>query len=317
MLDDFREWLSDNLRYFELGGAILLLVLLLFFGIRACVGGKKEKNGGTSTVNVQQDTTDSTSDGSETGSSGDTDEVQNPLVPASKDIVTLIRNYYEAYSNKDIEKLRSLVDELSPTDEPQIVSSSFGNYVVGDIYTKNGLTDDSRVVFASYTYQVSGYDTIVPDASWLYVEKNSDGVWKVNGNAWEDSRINSYITKLSQDTDVVELLDQNRQAYNNALAGDAELSDYLNSLGQSVDSTAQTNENGTEASGSNILTVTTESRVRSSPTSESDDNIIGGLSEGDTVRKTGESGEWVQIDYDGRTAYVHSSLLREASSDGE
>ena len=30
-LDDFREWLSDNLRYFMLGGAILVIVLVLIF----------------------------------------------------------------------------------------------------------------------------------------------------------------------------------------------------------------------------------------------------------------------------------------------
>ena len=45
VLDDFREWLSDYLRYFMLGGAILLVLLLLFFGIRACVrfrGGSEE-----------------------------------------------------------------------------------------------------------------------------------------------------------------------------------------------------------------------------------------------------------------------------------
>ena len=32
-LDDFREWLSDNLRYFMLGGAILVIVLVLIFEI--------------------------------------------------------------------------------------------------------------------------------------------------------------------------------------------------------------------------------------------------------------------------------------------
>ena len=40
-MDNFREWLSDNLRYFMLGGAILVIVAVLFFGIRACVGGGK------------------------------------------------------------------------------------------------------------------------------------------------------------------------------------------------------------------------------------------------------------------------------------
>ena len=40
-MDNFREWLSDNLRYFMLGGAILVIVAVLFFGIRACVGSGK------------------------------------------------------------------------------------------------------------------------------------------------------------------------------------------------------------------------------------------------------------------------------------
>ena len=31
MLDNFREWLSDNLRYILLGLAILAVLLLLFF----------------------------------------------------------------------------------------------------------------------------------------------------------------------------------------------------------------------------------------------------------------------------------------------
>ena len=48
-MDNFREWLSDNLRYFMLGGAILVIVAVLFFGVRACIGSgkgtsKKEQN---------------------------------------------------------------------------------------------------------------------------------------------------------------------------------------------------------------------------------------------------------------------------------
>ena len=35
MLDNFREWLSDNLRYILLGLAILAVLLILFFGGRA------------------------------------------------------------------------------------------------------------------------------------------------------------------------------------------------------------------------------------------------------------------------------------------
>ena len=38
-LDNFREWLSDNLRYILLGLAILLALVLLFFGVKALTGG--------------------------------------------------------------------------------------------------------------------------------------------------------------------------------------------------------------------------------------------------------------------------------------
>ena len=38
MLDNFREWLSDNLRYILLGLAILAVLLILFFGGRALIG---------------------------------------------------------------------------------------------------------------------------------------------------------------------------------------------------------------------------------------------------------------------------------------
>ena len=38
-MDDFREWLSDNLRYFMLGGAILIIVVvaLKIFVIGLCI----------------------------------------------------------------------------------------------------------------------------------------------------------------------------------------------------------------------------------------------------------------------------------------
>ena len=39
MMDNFREWLSDNLRYILLGLAVLLVVVIAFFAIRLISGG--------------------------------------------------------------------------------------------------------------------------------------------------------------------------------------------------------------------------------------------------------------------------------------
>ena len=69
-MDDFREWLSDNLRYFMLGGAILLIVLVLIFGVRACVGGKKgNSNEDQTTAKSNQE-----NDPSSPANDGETDE---------------------------------------------------------------------------------------------------------------------------------------------------------------------------------------------------------------------------------------------------
>ena len=49
-MDNFREWLSDNLRYFMLGGVILIIVAVLFFSIRACTGSGKGTSDGEQTT---------------------------------------------------------------------------------------------------------------------------------------------------------------------------------------------------------------------------------------------------------------------------
>ena len=64
-MDNFREWLSDNLRYFMLGGAILLIVAVLFFGVRACVGS------GKGTSDKEQNTVQDNSQGNDPSSPED------------------------------------------------------------------------------------------------------------------------------------------------------------------------------------------------------------------------------------------------------
>ena len=57
------------------------------------------------------------------------------------------------------------------------------------------------------------------------------------------------------------------------------------------------------------MTVTEGCNVRSEADGY-DDNIIGGLDEGDVVQVLGKEGDWIQIEYDGQTGYVYSGLLQ-------
>ena len=49
--------------------------------------------------------------------------------------------------------------------------------------------------------------------------------------------------------------------------------------------------------------------MRSSCSTEVNDNKIGGLSKGQEVTRTGTSAKWSRIEYNGKTAYVYNTLL--------
>lgn len=303
-MDNFREWLSDNLRYFMLGGAILVIVAVLFFGVRACIGSKKgnsEPEPKTTTEDNQGNVPSSPAKDGETDDGKKEDA--NPMETSSAEISALIKSYYKALGEKDIATLKTLVDDLTPSDESKITNAKdyIEGYEVGDVYTKKGLTEDSYVVYASFDYICKGITTKVPALSWLYVVKDSDGNYKIDGSANDDTEISAYVTQQQQsDDDVVQLRSDVKKKYDQAQADDPALAEFLAGLGEDA-SASVTVEDGT------MLTVTEECNVRAAADSEAE--IIGGLSAGDQVEKKGVDGEWIQIEYEGQTAYVHSSLL--------
>lgn len=302
-MDNFREWLSDNLRYFMLGGAILVIVAVLFFGIRACVRSRKgDPNEGQQTVenNDQGNVPSSPEDDGETND-GKKEEDTNPLEKADAEITALVQEYYKALGEKDIATLKTLVNDLSPADESKISNAKdyIEGYEVGDIYTKKGLKDDSYVVYASYHYICTGIETPVPALSWLYVTKSAEGSWKIDGGAVEDTQISAYTDQLTaEDEDVKKLYSDIKKQYEDAQANDQALADFLSGLGEDAGSSVSA-EDGT------VLTVTEDCNVRDSAEGE----IIGGLAAGTEVEKKGEDGEWIQIEYEGDVGYVHNSLL--------
>ena len=103
-MDNFREWLSDNLRYFMLGGVILIIVAVLFFSIRACTGSGKGTSDGEQTTaqdNSQGNDPSSPEDDGETND-GKKEEDTNPLEDGSEEVTALMNSYYKALGEKDI-----------------------------------------------------------------------------------------------------------------------------------------------------------------------------------------------------------------------
>lgn len=306
-MDNFREWLSDNLRYFMLGGAILLIVAVLFFGVRACVEIKKGNSEQQGTEqqsaenNNQGNVPSSPEDDGETND-GKKEEDTNPMEKNNAEISALAKSYYKALGEKDIATLRTLVNDLSPSDEAKITNAKdyIEGYEVGDVYSKKGLTADSYVVYVAFSYICKGIDTPAPALSQLYMVKDTSGSLKIEGNAEQDTKISAYTEELLNSQDVAELISDVQAQNDAAQQNDPALAEFLEGLGKEV-STAVPIKNGT------MLTVKESCNVRS--TADEEGEVLKVLEAGTQVEKIGQENEWIEVKYDDGTGYIHSSLL--------
>lgn len=300
-LDDFREWLSDNLRYFMLGGAILVIVAVLFFGIRACVGSNKG-NSGDGQKTTSEDQGNVPSSPTNEGESDEKKEDANPMETADAEITALIKSYYQALGEKDIATLKTLEDDFTPSDESKVTNLKdyIEGYEVGDVYTKKGMTDDSYVVYACFYYICQGVDTKAPALTQFYVYKNDDGNWVIDNDALQNSEVSAYMEAQLSDSDVTALVSKVQGELDQAQEEDSSLADFLNGLGDEASVSTQA-ENGT------MLTAIDDCNVRAE--ANTDAEILGVISAGDQVEKQGTDGEWIQIDYDGETGYIRGDLL--------
>ena len=173
-------------------------------------------------------------------------------------------------------------------------------YEVGDVYTKKGMTDDSYVVYACFSYICQGVETKAPALTQFYVYKNNEGNWVINNGALQDSEISAYMEKQLSDSDVSALVKKVQNELDQAQQSDPSLEEFLNGLGEEAGVS-------TEAEDGTMLTASEECNVRAEASTDAD--ILGVISAGDQVQKTGTDGEWVQIDYDGQTGYIRGDLL--------
>ena len=288
-----------------LGGAILIIVVVLFCGIRACSGSNKG-NSGDEQKTTSEDQGNVPSSPISEGESDEKKEDANPMETADADVTALITSYYQALGEKDIATLKTLEDDFTPSDESKVTNLKdyIEGYEVGDVYTKKGMTDDSYVVYACFSYICQGIDTKAPALTQFYVYKNSEGTWLIDNGALQDSEISAYMEKQLSDSDVAALVTKVQKELDQAQQSDPSLADFLNGLGDEASVSTEA-ENGT------ILTATEECNVRAEASTDAE--ILGVISGGDQVEKTGTEGEWVQIDYDGETGYIRGDLLEQQS----
>ena len=307
-MDNFREWLSDNLRYILLGLFIILALAVIFLGIRflsSRVGSDDE------TAQVQQEASDDEIKEDASADAAANEPTAAPegtvapeKVPLEKEaypeVTTVIQTYYTALGNKDTAGIKSVVDSLDATEEAKITKDPYiEDYGDVETYTVEGPSEGTYVVFARYTYKFKDIDTAVPGLSQLYVCTDEDGKLYI-ATREQDQQTQEYIENTLDLQEVQELREEVEADYETALESDENLRDFIENIGVGTSKAAS-------AAEGDQLTVKSDCNVRSEPSEEGE--ILGKLGEGQQVTKMGSEGDWIEITYEEQTGYVRSYLF--------
>lgn len=207
-MDNFREWVSDNLRYIMLICAIVIVFLGIFFGVRAITG---RMSGGNTDAGNTGDNTEVNAIPAEVIESGVAlnDSTGTAEVNKIPEISGLVSTYYLALNNKNVESIRAISNKLTDQDVKDIENSET-EYSDVQTYIKPGLEKDgaSYVVYASYDYINPSLYVKHPGLSWLYVKKNNEGEYKIIVDAASDEKIAAYVSEISGEEDIKALVDE-------------------------------------------------------------------------------------------------------------
>lgn len=316
MLDDFREWLSDNLRYILLGLAIILIVVIGFCVIKLVTGGsssgpKVQSPGQTESEISTEAVTEATGQSSQTSQNETAAAATSNLVKDDAAILTLIKQYYTAAASKDYTTLETIVDPWDDTVKDSIsrndVIESYNNI---STYSKKGPVEGSYVVYTYFEGKVANIDTLVPSLTMLYVVKNEAGSLVVSDRE-ASQEVSDYIASVSSDADVQALITDVNRKCEEAKASDAALKEFMESSGSGTPSEPQ-EDTQTAAPVSGEMEAVAVVNIRQEPNTSS--AIMGVLNVGQTVTvmQTVEDG-WCQISYNAGTytieGYVKSEFL--------
>lgn len=302
-MDDFREWLSDNLRYILLGLAIILVIVLAVFAVKFISGmgkdGKTEHESESQSQAVVLDTEDQSE--SETASA---------LVENDPAILETVQRYYTAVGNKDIETLKQIVESLDEKDQQAIENNSvIESYNNISVYSKDGPVDGSYVAYVYYDGKLAGFDTMVPSLMGLYLCTREDGNLYVAD--WEDDEtVKAYIDQQKNEADVKALIERVDAACQAAEDSDPELKAYMDSLEVPDTESVIPNSGEVDVEVNKLVQAKEACNIRSD--SREDADIIGTLNAGDTITRIRQlENGWSEVRTSDGSGYIRSDLLTE------
>lgn len=256
---------------------------------------------------------------------------------AHQEINSVVRSYYDAQASGDIETISSLNTYLDEIEKIRVeeLSKYIESYPVLDVYTKPGLTENTYVTYVYAEVKFQDIEQELPGMQTYYIGQDENGNFFINDGAYNDS-IWNYIKEVTLQDDVVDLNNKVVVEYNELLANDEELSEFIAYLKEKInedvgeilaaaeqpDVPDETDSAGTEdvtqadasaedTADSNVIKTVKATDVVNIRTSDSETaDKIDKAQVGQEFTLLEEKGNgWSKVEYDGKEAYIKSEFL--------
>lgn len=254
---------------------------------------------------------------------------------AYQDINNIVKTYYDAQASGDIETISSLNTYLNDIEKIRVeeLSKYIENYPVLNIYTKPGLYENTYVAYVYSEVKFADMDQELPGMQTYYIGQDADGNYFINDGTYDDT-IWNYIKEVTLQDDVVDLNNKVVVEYNELLASDDELNEFIAYLkekineevgeilaeaeapdeGEEAAEEAVSEEENTEASATVVQTVraTDVVNIRTSDSETADKIDKAQIGQEFKLLEQKVNG-WSKVEYNGGAAYIKSEYLEVVS----
>ena len=333
-----KDWIMDNTKIVMPVVLVVCVLITIFVAINANQKEalKKEAEEAAAAIAGQEESA------SVEGLSTPVYELEENAYP---EINNIIKTYYDAQASGDVETIASLNTYLNDIEKIRIqeMSKYIEDYPVLNVYTKPGLAENTYVAYVYSEVKFTDVDQELPGLKTYYIGQDGDGQYFINDGTYDDT-VRNYIKEVTLQDDVVDLNNKVVVEYNDLLAEDDELNEYVAYLKEKInedvgvilakeetpdaaeeaaeEAEGEAAEEETEEPGSTDNIVTTVTMVKATDvvnirTSDSETaDKIDKAQIGQEFKLLEQRGNgWSKVEYNGKDAYIKSEYLETVSEE--
>ena len=227
---------------------IVAVIIVIIIGALAGSNAKSDSSGGTSSSGdavvktrpfILDDSDSNSASGSSSSKADSKSSTSYKKEEEGSDIHSLLTEYYKEYAAGDTDALEKVASPVSDMEKSYIkfMSKLLDSYEIKEIYTKDGVTDGSKLVSVYVQMHFKGIKSAAPGLDFFYVETDDSGALHINNlyssfnqtnkeNAM-DPAVVSAIASFEEQKDVVDLQTEVQKEYNEISLSDKDFDKFM------------------------------------------------------------------------------------------